>query len=112
MYKLMSSWIFILIVSLFIVCSLSFAKEKKSRPSGWDKGEKRGWDSDVPPGLEGKRQGQKDKRGSLTDEERASKKEARKEKRREHKDKRGSLTDEERASKKEKRQERKISGAA
>lgn len=24
------------------------------RPPGWDKGEKKGWDSDVPPGLEGK----------------------------------------------------------
>ena len=56
MYKLMNGWVFILIVSLFFVSSLSFAEGPKSRPPGWDKGEKRGWGSDVPPGLEEKRQ--------------------------------------------------------
>ena len=54
MYKLISSWVFIVIVCLFFVGSLSFAQGPKSRPPGWDKGEKRGWSSDVPPGLEKK----------------------------------------------------------
>ncbi|HHT9140481.1 MAG TPA: hypothetical protein ACFYEA_03245 [Candidatus Tripitaka californicus] len=27
------------------------------RPPGWDEGEKKGWDSNVPPGLEGKEEG-------------------------------------------------------
>jgi hypothetical protein len=48
------SWIFIVIVCLFFVGSSSFAQGPKSRPPGWDKGEKRGWGSDVPPGLEKK----------------------------------------------------------
>ncbi len=95
MYKRVSSLVFILIVSLFFVCSLSFAQGPKYRPPGWDKGEKRGWGSDVPPGLEKKKQERKDKWDSLTDEEGAAKKEAWKEKRQERKDKWDSLTDEE-----------------
>lgn len=31
-------------------------KKQKERPSGWDKGEKEGWNSNVPPGQEGKQQ--------------------------------------------------------
>ena len=50
MYKLISSWVFIVIVSLLFVGSLSFAQGPKSRPPGWDKGGKKGWKSDMPPG--------------------------------------------------------------
>ncbi len=104
MYKLMSGCVFIIIICLFLVGSLSFAQGSKSRPPGWDKGEKRGWGSDVPPGLEKIKQEHKDKWDSLTDEERAAKKEAWKdaweEKMQEHKDKWDSLTDEEKAVKK------------
>ncbi len=115
MYKLMSGCVFIIIICLFLVGSLSFAQGSKSRPPGWDKGEKRGWGSDVPPGLEKIKQEHKDKWDSLTDEERAAKKEAWKgaweEKMQEHKDKWDSLTDEEKAAMKgalkERRQERK-----
>jgi hypothetical protein len=98
----MSCWVFIIIVCLFFVGSLSFAQGPDSRPSGWDKGEKRGWDSDEPRGLEKNRQKHKDKWDSMTDEE----KEAKKEKRQEHKDKWDSMTDEEKEAKKEKRQKR------
>ena len=84
MYKLISCWVFIIIVCLFFVGSLSFAQGPDARPSGWDKGEKRGWDSDEPPGLEKKRQEHKDKWDSMTDEEEATKKEAIKEKRQKH----------------------------
>ncbi len=105
MYKLMSGCVFVIIICLFLVGSLSFAQGSKSRPPGWDKGEKRGWGSDVPPGLEKIKQEHKDKWDSLTDEERVAKKEAWKdaweEKMQEHKDKWDSLTDEERAAKKE-----------
>ena len=41
---------------------------------GWDTGVKRGWGSDVPPGLEKKRQEHKEKWDSMTDEERKAKK--------------------------------------
>ncbi len=58
MYKVMRCWIFIVIVCLFFVGSLDFAEGKSKgpgdRPPGWDKGEKKGWNSDVPPGLEKK----------------------------------------------------------
>ena len=57
-------WIFIVIVCLFFVGSSSFAQGPKSRPSGWDKGEKRGWGSDVPPGLE-----KKGKSGNYSDDD-------------------------------------------
>jgi hypothetical protein len=58
---------FIVILSLFLVTSLALAKGKGrggSNPPGWDKGEKKGWNSDVPPGIE--------KKGSQSIEENAS----------------------------------------
>ncbi len=76
MYKLMSCWVFIIIVCLLFVGSLSFAQGADSRPSGWDKGEKRGWDSDGPLGLDEKGQEHKDKWDSMTGEGEADKKEA------------------------------------
>ncbi len=58
MYKVMRCWIFIVIACFFFVGSLDFAegkyKDQGDRPPGWDKGEKRGWNSDIPPGLEKK----------------------------------------------------------
>jgi hypothetical protein len=50
----MGGWVFIIIVSLFFVGSSSFAQGPDSSPSGWDEGEKVGWDSDIPPGLDKK----------------------------------------------------------
>ena len=50
---------FIVCLSLIFAVSSTYAKGKgrghnKNRPSGWEEGEKKGWDSDVPPGLEDK----------------------------------------------------------
>jgi hypothetical protein len=101
-YRLINCWVFIIIVCSFFVGSLSFAQVPKSRLPGWNMGEKRGWGSDVPPGLEKKRQEHKEKWDSMTDEKRKAKIEASKEnwkeKRQERKDKRGSLTDEEKSA--------------
>ena len=119
MYRLINCWVFIIIVCSFFVGSLSFAQVPKSRPPGWNMGEKRGWGSDVPPGLEKKRQEHKEKWDSMTDEEKKAKIEASRENwkeiRQEHKEKWDSMTDEKRKAKieaskenwKEKRQERK-----
>ncbi|OHB91100.1 MAG: hypothetical protein A3E19_02625 [Planctomycetes bacterium RIFCSPHIGHO2_12_FULL_52_36] len=68
-----SCLIFLMSLSL-LPLSDAVAKEKgggagvspgpSERPPGWDEGEKKGWDSNVPPGLEGKEEGrgQKGKR--------------------------------------------------
>jgi hypothetical protein len=50
MYKLIKCWIFTAIVCLFFVGSLCFAQGPNFRPSGWDNGEKNGWNTDTPPG--------------------------------------------------------------
>ncbi len=63
MYKLMSCCVFVMIVCLFFVGSLSFAQGLDSRPSGWDKGEKKGHEH-------------KDKLDSMTGEGEAAKEEA------------------------------------
>ncbi len=63
MYKVMRCWIFIVIACLFFVGSLDFTEGKSKgpgyEPPGWDKGEKKGWHDDEPPGLEKK--GKKEK---------------------------------------------------
>ena len=46
-------------LSLIFAVSSAFAGGKakghnKNRPPGWDEGEKKGWQSDVPPGQEKK----------------------------------------------------------
>ncbi len=119
MYRLINCWVYIIIVCSFFVGSLSFAQGPKSRPPGWNMGERRGWGSDVPPGLEKKRQEHKEKWDSMTDEEKKAKIEASnenwKEIRQEQKEKRDGMTDEKRKAKivaskenrKEKRQEHK-----
>jgi hypothetical protein len=53
-------WIFIVIVCLFFVASSSFAQGPDSRPRGWDKGKKSGWNSDIPRGLEKKSESNND----------------------------------------------------
>jgi hypothetical protein len=50
MYKIIKCWIFILIVCLFFVGSLSFAQGPNFRPNGWGNGEKNGRNTDTPPG--------------------------------------------------------------
>ncbi|MBW2169437.1 MAG: hypothetical protein JRG69_09310 [Deltaproteobacteria bacterium] len=48
-------WVFMTALALFLTTSPVLAKGKgKERPPGWDKGEKKGWQSDVPPGQEKK----------------------------------------------------------
>ncbi|MBW2108784.1 MAG: hypothetical protein JRI36_08980 [Deltaproteobacteria bacterium] len=45
-------------LSLFLTASPALAGGKghgRANPHGWDKGQKKGWHSDVPPGLEKKR---------------------------------------------------------
>ncbi len=59
--------IFIACLSLIFAVSSTFAQGKgknqnKNRPPGWEEGEKKGWQSDVPPGLEKKDEKQKKKR--------------------------------------------------
>lgn len=58
MYKVIRFWVFIVIAGLFFVGTLAFAEGKSkgngNRPQGWDKGEKKGWHSDVPPGVDRK----------------------------------------------------------
>ena len=51
--------LFIACLSLIFAVSSTFAQGKgrghnKKRPPGWDEGEKKGWQSDVPPGQEKK----------------------------------------------------------
>jgi hypothetical protein len=65
MYKVIRFWVFIVIAGLFFVGSLAFAEGKSKgngdSPQGWDKGEKKGWHSDVPPGSDKKGNSGKDK---------------------------------------------------
>ena len=61
----------LMILLLFLSSPAVFAKGKeKDRPPGWDKGEKKGWTSDVPPGQE--------KMDQTEDEETTGKKEKKK----------------------------------
>ncbi|MFC1868182.1 hypothetical protein ACFL0H_08630 [Thermodesulfobacteriota bacterium] len=76
-------WFFTMFLSLFLIGSMSIAKEKgKGRPSGWDK-EKKGWQSDVPPGQEKKLKAEKakkkkERRENMSEEEREATMEKRK----------------------------------
>ena len=59
--------LFIACLSLIFAVSSTFAQGKgrghnKNSPPGWEEGEKKGWQSDVPPGLEKKDEKQKKKR--------------------------------------------------
>ncbi len=67
MYKVMRCWIFIVIACLFFVGSFGFAEGKPKgqgdSPSGWGKGEKKGWHSDEPPGSDKGEKRKKVKKG-------------------------------------------------
>ncbi|MCP4265848.1 MAG: hypothetical protein GY777_09780 [Candidatus Brocadiaceae bacterium] len=52
MCKLINCWVSTIIVCFIFVGSISFAQGPDYSPSGWDEGEKVGWDSDIPPGLD------------------------------------------------------------
>ena len=52
-------WIAVVFLSCTLTATWTFAKEKgkgqgDTSPSGWSKGEKKGWKTDVPAGLEEK----------------------------------------------------------
>jgi len=52
-------WVFVTFLSLLLVSSFAFAQGKGKgrrggKPPGWEKGEKKGWQTDVPPGIEKK----------------------------------------------------------
>ncbi len=71
-------WIFIIIVCLFFVGSSSFAQGPDFRPRGWDKGEKKGWDSDVPLGLGKKSEHDNDSDDASGDKDKRKNKEKKK----------------------------------
>ncbi len=57
MFKRIIKILFILLLSVVFIGSLAIAQGKgknqnDDRPAGWDKGKKKGWQSDVPPGQE------------------------------------------------------------
>ncbi len=58
MYKAMRCWVFVAIASLLLAGSLALAqgkgKGRGGKPPGWEKGEKKGWQGDLPPGIEKK----------------------------------------------------------
>ena len=58
MRKLMRNCVFVTIASILLAGSMVFAQGKSkgrgNKPPGWQKGEKKGWNSDVPPGIEKK----------------------------------------------------------
>ena len=50
-------WVIVVCLSLLLISVTAFAKGKGKghsgdRPFGWDQGEKKGWQSDVPPAME------------------------------------------------------------
>ena len=58
--------LFIACLSLIFSVSSTFANDKgkghnKNRPPGWEEGEKKGWQSDIPPRLDKKDEKQKKK---------------------------------------------------
>ena len=58
MRKLMRNCVFVTIAAILLAGSMVFAHDKSkgqgNKPPGWQKGEKKGWKSDVPPGIEKK----------------------------------------------------------
>jgi hypothetical protein len=65
-----------------------FSRERPARPSGWNQGEKKGWNTDLPPGIK-----KKDDRfpPGLSKEEMVRKREIKEKKRKEEKAKRERL---------------------
>ena len=55
MKKRLFFWFSVVFLSFLLISSPALAKGKgKQEALGWDKGEKKGWQSDVPPGQEDK----------------------------------------------------------
>jgi hypothetical protein len=59
MLKVLSHLVVLATASAFLGGSLVWAQGKGpgQRPPGWEKGEKKGWEGDAPPGLEKKQEG-------------------------------------------------------
>ena len=73
-------WVSVMFLSWFLIGSPAFAQKKdKERPPGWDKGEKKGWQSDVPPGQE-KKQDISEEEGKIKKEKKEKKKKAKEKK--------------------------------
>lgn len=95
--------LFILLLSVVFIGSPAIAQGKgKSqngdRPAGWDKGKKKGWQSDVPPGQEEK----EEKKKNLSGEE-ENLEDTQKEKEKEKKEKQEKKQKREKQEKKEKK---------
>jgi len=58
MYKAIRCWVFVVIASILLTGSLTMAEDKTKgggdKLPGWEKREKKGWEGDVPPGIEKK----------------------------------------------------------
>ncbi|MBA7610341.1 hypothetical protein ES703_17549 [subsurface metagenome] len=58
MFKSMRWWVFISIVFIsftsLLILTESKAKGEDDKPPGWEKGEKEGWEGEIPPGIEKK----------------------------------------------------------
>jgi hypothetical protein len=72
MNKKVINVVFIACLSFVFAFSLSYAKDKgkgknKNKPPGWDQGEKKGWQSDIPPGQDKKDGKQKEKRNKTSE---------------------------------------------
>ena len=73
MKRIILLWAFITSLSLSLMASPVLAKGKaKERPAGWDKGEKKGWQSDVPSGQEEKQYGGEEEEGKVESEKEES----------------------------------------
>jgi len=74
MIKRIIKILFILLLSVVFTGSLAIAQGKGKnqsgdRPAGWDKGKKKGWQSDVPPGQEEKEEKKKQPKNLSGEEE-------------------------------------------
>lgn len=82
--KMYTRLFFITFLSLLLAASMTFAqgkgKGRSSSPPGWEKGEKNGWQTDAPPGLDESKQGDNEKREAERERKR-KKREANREKR-------------------------------
>jgi len=95
MLKRIIKILFILLLSVVFTGSLAVAQGKGKnqsgdRPAGWDKGKKKGWQSDVPPGQEEKEEKKKNlpgEEGDLEDNEKEKKEKKEKKQKREKQEK-------------------------
>jgi len=93
MFKRIIKILFILLLSVVFIGSLAIAQAKGKnqsgdRPAGWDKGKKKGWQSDVPPGQEEKEEKKKQKKNLSSEEDDLEDNEKEKKEKKEKKQKR------------------------